>query len=119
MAAQADKSRLRYAMSKLRGCTGRYLDGMQPLGEPRMSDKDKLTVGAAPDVPVASNSRLRDARLTRALHHMPDARMQPSAQARLAVQQHAQQAVAGRFGSATPKAGRWWQRLLGAPGASR
>ena len=32
IAAEAAKSRLRYAMAKLRGCMGRYLDGMQPAG---------------------------------------------------------------------------------------
>ena len=32
IAAEAAKSRLRYAMAKLRGCMGRYLDGMQTTG---------------------------------------------------------------------------------------
>lgn len=32
IAAEAVESRLRYAMSKLRGCMGRYLDGIQPVG---------------------------------------------------------------------------------------
>ena len=32
IAAEAAKSRLRYAMTKLRGCMGRYLDGMQTAG---------------------------------------------------------------------------------------
>ncbi len=32
IATEAAKSRLRYAMGKLRTCMGRYLDGMQPAG---------------------------------------------------------------------------------------
>jgi RNA polymerase sigma factor (sigma-70 family) len=32
IAAEAAKSRLRYAMAKLRGCMGSYLDGMQATG---------------------------------------------------------------------------------------
>ena len=32
IATEAAKSRLRYAMTKLRGCMGRYLDGMQTTG---------------------------------------------------------------------------------------
>lgn len=50
-----------------------------------------------PNTPAASGSdceNLRDARLARALQHMPDAHMQPSAQLRQAVLQQALRAVA-------------------------
>jgi len=78
-----------------------------------MTDQDNSAMDAAPD------ANLRDARLAQALQHMPDAHMQPSAEARKAVLQHAQAAVDGQSTSAPPAAHRWWQRLLGAPGGKR
>ena len=52
---------------------------------------------------------VRDARLAQALRHMPDAHMQPSAEARMAVLKHAQEALTGRANTAPPAARRWWQ----------
>ena len=87
-----------------------------------MTDKDKPNVGAAPDAPGAPDSHLRDARLAQALQHMPDAHMQAGAQARLAVLQHAQEALASTprpADSAAPPARRWWHWLLGTSGRQR
>ena len=58
---------------------------------------------------MTDKDALRDARLAQALRHMPDAHMQPNAQARLAVLKHAQQALTGGANTAPPAARRWWQ----------
>jgi hypothetical protein len=63
---------------------------------------------------------LRDARLAKALQHMPDAHMQPSAQTRSAVLQEAMRAVGGAT-HAQPvqpptSQRRWWHAWLGQPG---
>ena len=58
---------------------------------------------------MTDKDALRDARLAQALRHMPDAHMQPSAEARLAVLKHAQQALSGGANTAPPAARRWWQ----------
>lgn len=75
-------------------------------------------IGATPN--DKHTDTLRDARLAKALLHMPDAHMQPSAQTRSAVLQEAMRAV----GSTTPAQPaqppavqrRWWLAWLGQPG---
>ena len=64
---------------------------------------------------------LRDARLAKALQHMPDSHMQASSQARLAVLSAAQEAVGKNAEPVRTSANqqvqtkRWWHALLGAP----
>lgn len=58
---------------------------------------------------MTDKDALRDARLAQALRHMPDAHMQPSAEARLAVLKHAHEALTGGANTAPPAARRWWQ----------
>lgn len=82
-----------------------------------MTDPTK-PIGATPN--DKHTDTLRDARLAKALQHMPDAHMQPSAQTRSAVLQEAMRAV----GSTTPAQPaqppavqrRWWHAWLGQPG---
>lgn len=61
---------------------------------------------------------LRDARLAHALHHMPDAHMQPSAQTRSAVLHEAARVVGSPAQpTLTPMPQRrWWHAWLGQPG---
>lgn len=74
-----------------------------------MTEPRDPMAGAAPDGP---HDALRDARLVRALQHMPDAHMQPSAHLRQAVLQEALRAVAGGVPrpQAVPARSGWWQR---------
>ena len=64
---------------------------------------------------------LRDARLAKALQHMPDSHMQASSQTRLAVLRAAQEAVGKNAEPVRTSANqqvqtkRWWHALLGAP----
>ena len=68
----------------------------------------------------SSPDNLRDARLTKALQHMPDAHMQASSQARLAVLRAAHKAV-GKAKTYAPSTAsdasgsRWWHKILGRP----
>jgi len=67
--------------------------------------------------PTEPTERLRDARLAQALKHMPDAHLQPGAQARSAVLQEAARAVGAADVEGAHPQRRWWQNLLGQPGS--
>lgn len=71
-----------------------------------MSDS-KPPTPAAP-APASGGDDLRDARLLRALAHMPDAHMQPGPHLRQAVLQQALRAVAPKV---APAGSGWWARL--------
>lgn len=73
-----------------------------------MTDKGNDNIPAQPE-------NLRDARFAKALHHMPDAHMQASAQTRNAVLQEAMRAVDVATWPTPTFKPHWWQVLLGKP----